>query len=287
MSSAILLVAIVAIWACALVPKWVRRSQDAGSEARLPADDDMSGQEDGYHAEAGYPEGAAYETAGAYEPADPYEDAYEDEDSYEDAYEDEAAYGDEAAYADEAVSGSNDEAEPSRRAGLTAHAHVDPGGHAGPGMLVGHVAPDDAYQAAQETPDRERVLRTRRTMLIALILLFAATLGAAVLSIAHWWLVLPSASMLLGYLMLLRAAVRADAENAARRAASRARAAAFAARSARAAATAQERARAAAVASAPQPTAEVISIGDLTAQASDPDEPYDQYTDATARAIGD
>ena len=31
----------------------------------------------------------------------------------------------------------------------------------------------------------------------------------------------------------------------------------------------------------------MISIGERAAQASDPDEPYDQYTDATARAIGD
>jgi hypothetical protein len=93
--------------------------------------------------------------------------------------------------------------------------------------------------------------------------------------------------MLLFYLMLLRSAVQADAETEARHAAAQARAAA-AARSARAAA-ARERAPAAAAAAlaTPEPTAEVIDIGERAAQASDRDEPYDQYSDATARAIGD
>jgi hypothetical protein len=330
-SSAILLVAIVAIWACALIPRWVRRSHDAPYE--LAADDEVSpGQED---------------------------DAYQAETSYHDEVTGQAEPGYEAEDFDEYPETATSQAEDDREtgaAGLVPHAHVVPGHHAGPGTLAGHLPsataadqpthtvhtseqpykgpvtgdrpsehgrsadgpvagpPPRQHPASPSLPphppahpsrpqalpahpqalparpsgtDRAHALRARRRTLTMLATLFIAIFAGAVLGIVQWWLTVPPALMVGFYLLLLRAAVQADAENAARRAAAQARAAA-AARSARAAAAARERTRIAAEAARQaQPTAEVIDIGDRAAQAASRDEPYDQYTDATARAIGD
>jgi hypothetical protein len=312
MSSAILLVAIVAIWACALVPRWVRRSHEAASQPEVPVADEASlGQEDG--------------------------DA-DEEYGYGELDEDDAiAIGqvDDAYDAEDVTQTGNDDLaiDPP---GLVPHAHVSPGQHAGPGLLVGHLpagdvghghyaGPEDNVAGPADTPraedldepgahrvadrpaqryqeppappplpraaDRGRVLRARRRTLTLLTLLCVAAFGGAALRISAWWLVIPPAVMLAFYVMLLRAAVYADTENASRRAAAQARAAA-AARQARAAAARErererERERAAAAARTPQPDAEVIDIGERAAQASAQDEPYDQYADGTARAIGD
>jgi hypothetical protein len=307
MSSAILLVAIVAIWACALVPRWVRRSHEAPSEPDVPADDELSlGLEHG-EVEFVYDDEPGEDDAIAVGQAD---DAYDDAPAWDD---------NEAAGAD----------------GPVPHAHVGPGQHAGPGLLVGHVAVGDAghdpyagsadnlagapdnlraedrgepgvhREADQPAPryrepaappplprsaERARVLRARRRTLTLLTLLCVAAFGGAALRITHWWLVIPPVGMLAFYVMLLRAAVYADTENAARRAAAQARAAATAARQARAAEARErerERVAAAAAARAPEPDAEVIDIGQRAAQAAAKDEPYDQYADGTARAIGD
>jgi hypothetical protein len=77
--------------------------------------------------------------------------------------------------------------------------------------------------------------------------------------------------------------VHADAENAARRAAAHTRAVARS-RAAAARAAREDAARVAAQAPAVEPTAEVI---DIAAHARPDDQLYDQYEDATARAIGD
>jgi hypothetical protein len=303
MSSAILLVAIVAIWACALVPRWVRRSHEAASEPEVTVADEVSPAEEDadVDAEYGYDE-LDEDDAIAVGQAD---DAYDIEDVTQTGHDDLAT-------------------DPP---GLVPHTHVGPGQHAGPGLLVGHLPVGDVGQGGyaeaadnlraedrgepgtdrqadqparryREPPspplpraaDRARVLRARRRTLTLLTLLCVAAFGGAALRITHWWLVIPPAGMLAFYVMLLRAAVYADTENAARRSAAQARAAAAAARQARAAEARErerERVAAAAAARAPQPDAEVIDIGQRAAQASAQDEPYDQYADGTARAIGD
>jgi hypothetical protein len=84
------------------------------------------------------------------------------------------------------------------------------------------------------------------------------------------------------YLLVLREAARADAEAGMRAEAyARAQAARVAYERAREA-RARARARAAPLA---QPRAEIIDISDRTPQVSD--QPYDQYADATVRAVGD
>jgi hypothetical protein len=120
-------------------------------------------------------------------------------------------------------------------------------------------------------------------MLTMLVALAAAAMACVVTGLTGWWTAIPPVGMLLAYLLLLREAARADAE-AVRRAEAYARYA-----RAQAARAAYERAREAQAqalaASLPQPAAEVIDISDRTAEATD--QPYDQYNDATVRAVGD
>jgi len=120
-------------------------------------------------------------------------------------------------------------------------------------------------------------------MLTTLVALAAAAMACVVTGLTGWWTGIPPVGMLLAYLLLLREAARADAE-----AASRAEAYARYARD-QAARAAYERAREAQAqaraASLAQPAAEVIDISDRTAEATD--QLYDQYTDATVRAVGD
>ena len=208
MSSAFLYLAIVAIWAFVLVPRWLRRHHAAPQpqyEADYPAYED-----DGYS---------------------PQEDA--------------ADYG--------------DAADGAPQAGDTAFAEPTP-----------------QYAQAPRTQQlsRSRVLQARRRLLTALVLLAAAAGTCTALKLTAWWVCIPPAVMLGMYLLLLREAAIADAERARWLAELEWRRA--------------ERERAYEVqAQAPQapdeqPAAEVIDIsarvGDML---------YDQYADATVRAVGD
>ena len=111
-------------------------------------------------------------------------------------------------------------------------------------------------------------------------MLTALAIGAGVLAfmkLAAWWVVLPPAVMLIGYLALLREASRADAE--------RRWTAAESARAARSVTVATPVTVAAPVTApvpVPAPDAEII---DITARVSD--ELYDQISDAKLRAVGD
>jgi len=144
MSSAILYLAIVAIWACVLIPRWLKRDSARGAIAPLtePAPDD----------------GAADELAEAGQPAD-------------------------------TAAGPADEETP-RPARL-------PG--AGP---------------ARTAESRRRMLAARRRLLLMLIGLEAAAIALAVFGLAAIWVVVPPTIMLGGYLLLLREAAQADAEQA-------------------------------------------------------------------------
>jgi hypothetical protein len=124
-------------------------------------------------------------------------------------------------------------------------------------------------------------------MLTMLVLLTAVAGALFVLRLAAWWVVIPPTVMLLGYLMLLREAARADAELA-RRDSFR-----ESARASREAASVVSE-PVGATSAAPDagtdehevhwgsPDAEII---DISARVSD--ELYDQYADAKLRAVGD
>ena len=138
---------------------------------------------------------------------------------------------------------------------------------------------------------RSRVLAARRRLLFLLLVLTAAVGTCAYLKITTWWTFIPPAGMLGMYLLLLREAAVADAEQAQLRAAAEWRAE-----------VARERAWAAAEAEAAeaaateyvqyeQPSAEVIDIsrrvGEQIFDQYAGEQLYDQYADAAIRAVGD
>jgi hypothetical protein len=130
------------------------------------------------------------------------------------------------------------------------------------------------------------VLSARRRLLLMLVGLSIAAGALAGAKMAAWWVIVPPSVMVFGYLFLLRAASRADAE---RRDLGRYQMARAAAEAARAparrpapAASAVRAARAARVAEAAEAAeAKVITIPPA------PEEIYDQYADAKLRAVGD
>jgi hypothetical protein len=118
---------------------------------------------------------------------------------------------------------------------------------------------------------RSKVLQARRRLLTLLVLLAAAAGACTALKLISWWACIPPAGMLVMYLLLLREAAVADAEQARRRAVAEARLWAAYRREQEAMSQPDE-----------EPSAEII---DISARVSD--QLYDQYADATVRAVGD
>ncbi len=142
----------------------------------------------------------------------------------------------------------------------------------------------DRREAPRDLGHR-RVLSARRRLLGLLVLLAAGSGALAGTRMAAWWVVVPPSVMLLGYLPLLRAAAKADAERRV-----------LAARPPMAYGPVADHSRysrdladpapaAAHVAPfrdpAPAPPAHVIDISNYD------DAIYDQYADAELRAVGD
>lgn len=121
---------------------------------------------------------------------------------------------------------------------------------------------------------RSRVLRARRRLLTMLVLLTAVAGACTALKLTSWWACIPPAGMLGLYLLLLREAALADAEQARGRAAMELRVQAARQRAYAAAMDEMERHE--------QPSAQII---DISARVGD--QLYDQYADATVRAVGD
>jgi hypothetical protein len=285
LSSAILYLAIVAIWACVLVPRWLHRSHDTAAEEDFSSspeeaadrpEDHVSGQ----LADAGEPAGHAEE------PAMRREQVVEAE--VHDASEDRAALAD-SAPVEESVASARFTSVSYSVTEVSVSA-ASPGGHDGgaeqePAPDAGAAPTPTAGDGRRRRPPSRsrprdpaaghaRALRARRRMLTMLVMLAIAAAGSTAVGLTVWWAVIPPAGLLGVYLLLLREAGQADAEIARRRAEAHARAVS----------AARERARLARPA-APQPTAEIIDISALALQAGD--QPYDQYVDAEIRAVGD
>ena len=122
---------------------------------------------------------------------------------------------------------------------------------------------------------RSHMMQARRRLLTVLMVLTAVAGACAGIKVAPIWVCIPPATVLCVYVLLLREASRADAEQARRYAAVQAR-------ESRSLAAARRRAHAVALAEAAQPSAEIIDISDRIG-----DQLYDQYADATIRAVGD
>jgi hypothetical protein len=190
LSSAILYIAIVAIWAFVLVPRWVRRPQTLTAEITAPVDLPQS--------------------ADVAEPADP--------------------------------------------------------GERDTGQAAGSRAGEQRATYPRPVP-RSKVLQVRRRLLTMLIVLAVVAGATTYLKLTSWWVCIPPAGMLGVYLLLLREAALADAEQTRWRAAEDGRVPA-----------ARRREQVVSF----EPTAEVIDISDRLG-----DQLYDQYADATIRAVGD
>ena len=198
MSSAILYIAIVAIWAFVLIPRWLRRPHLLGGENAEP-EGTTRDEADGSHS------------------------------SHFDFRTGSQAHGREPA--------ANDDAG------------------------VEQAGPEPAPIS------RSKVLQARRRLLTTLMTLAVVAAACTYLKLTSWWVCVPPAGMLGTYLLLLREAALADAEQGRWRAAEDRRVQAV---RQRAHAEREER------------TAQVI---DISARLGD--QLYDQYADATMRAVGD
>ncbi len=215
MSSAVLYLAIVAIWAFVLIPRWLRRPHVLGGEVA---------EADGYA---------------------------DDEFSTESA---------------------DDPASVARRIGSMLHA----GHHAERELTDEEPAGADEQSHPRGWPTRRapaapltrtRVLQARRRLLTMLVTLSVVAAACTYLKLTSWWACVPPTGMLGMYLLLLREAALADAEQARWRAAEEQRV---------------EAARQVARVERQERTAEIIDISDRLG-----DQLYDQYADATMRAVGD
>lgn len=126
--------------------------------------------------------------------------------------------------------------------------------------------PSEAPPAAVSA-SRSKVLQARRRLLTMLVALTMVAAACTYLKITSWWLCVPPVTMLVVYLFVLRAAARIDAEQARVWAAQYER---------------YQEARWREQEALAQQTAEVIDISDRLG-----DQLYDQYEDATIRAVGD
>ena len=180
MSSAILYVAIVAIWACVLIPRWLRRdsARSAVSTADTPVPGDV--------------------VPGDVVPSDvvPAEDTA-DNDWPRTA---EPASAVRVRYTE------------TFRADVTVEAEADPAPEEVP-------APDAGRRAPPPLPpeeSRRRMLAARRRLLGMLTILEIAAGVLAALKLAALWVLIPPSIMLIGYVLLLREASHADTERAQR-----------------------------------------------------------------------
>jgi hypothetical protein len=289
-SSAILYLAIVAIWACVLVPRWLRRPHEQASDQETVFETYDSGQaevadtgepaEGDPYAEA--PDFATLREQGAVTHGDPV--AWEDppvpdwaDSPAEATYSVTATYSAEVTYSaetttDEAAQDTYYDYDAAPHAG-----HVPHPGH------VSHGAPADGWQqpyvpAAAPGPS-PHVVQARRRTLTMVLLITVAVMGSAFIGLTPWWTAVPPFLMLGAYMLLLREAARADTEHAHRWA----EAQAF--QAARRDELASERARQAEAVTPPEPTAQIITL--TTPTSRDDDQLYDQYADAEIRAVGD
>src|SRR5215813_4595624 len=173
MSSAILYLAIVGIWAVVLVPRWLRPSQASGTlESHLAEPLDASIQEDlaEEDGEEGYAEADAEVAAAA-----PVRSAAHTRPAT-------------ARAADTGRAGRESPASPGRRQRADDR----------PGPL-----------AAKR---RAGIVRARRLTLTSLIVLTAAAVGVVMAHLAASWVAIPPAVMLAGCVLMLRAAARIDVQ---------------------------------------------------------------------------
>jgi hypothetical protein len=252
LSSAILYIAIVAIWAVVLVPRWLRPSAAPPQPVPVPAESP---------------------DAEVREPAGPGQDAGVALAVSTDG----PAVGGEAvggeAVGGEAVGGEAVGGEAVGGEAVGGEAAADVSGEDARGE---EAAPEPAVAAPSPVSRRAEVLKARRRLLSTLIALTVVAVGLAVTHIDAYWIVIPPTVLLTGYVVLLREFAHIDAARA-RRAEVRARAGQEPVPAATPAA-----ANLGSDAPAAPGGAEIIDISGRVG-----DQVYDQYSDAANQAVGD
>jgi len=148
--------------------------------------------------------------------------------------------------------------------------------HPGRGGDGRHSPDSGEIGEAPQDAGRLRVLAARRRLLGLLVLLAAAAGALAGTRMAAWWVVVPPSVMLLGYLPLLRAASKVDAERRE-----------LAARDQSASVRPYARDAAEPVMAVAHVTPVRLAVPAEVVDAMAENEIYDQYTDAKLRAVGD
>jgi hypothetical protein len=280
-SSAILYVAIVAIWACVLIPRWLRR--DSARGAGNEADTQVAGEV--VQGDIVPDEDTADDDAPRVdEMASTVQARYADYDDY-------GGHADYTGTYNRTYTGT-------ARAEEVPAAAARAGDVPEPGAETRHAAPPVREDA------RRRMLAARRRLLGMLVILEIAAIALAMVKLAALWVLIPPTIMLIGYLLLLREASHADAERAQREEdAARAQARA----QARARERAARRGAAAPPAAAPPPPARryedpgpgrdfapglagkyTTSNAEVIAVNEQADEEFrDEYTANKLRAVGD
>jgi hypothetical protein len=263
-STAILYLAIIAIWAGVLVPRLIKRGQHGSGSGSSGADVTAAdrrarGARDEYEADA-------YETA-------PYDGGVGVPDSSAVP----PGRDDEGIEFDFPDNVDTEEISMPRSFLRGRPLWTEHGGWRTPGSVR---SSEDVPVGETGRPivTRELALRARRRLLMMLVGLFVLTLALVIKGPLPGWMLVPPMGVLGVFLLLLREAARADAEIAERRAAEHAER--MAERDRVEAEWAVENERQAAAAA--QHEAEVIDISGRVG-----DQLYDQYADAVYRAVGD
>ena len=244
MSSAILYLAIVAIWAVVLVPRWLRPRVAPPQPVPVPAE---------------LPDAESRESAGPRQGAGVAPSVSADGPG--------SAGGVVGGEAMAAADVSGDGADVSGEDGRD-----------------GEAAPEAGVTAPGPALRRAEVLKARRRLLGTLIMLTVIAVGLVATGIDAYWIVVPPAVLLTGYVVLLRQFAHIDAERArsdARTRRAQAGQEPAAPREPVPASAAGESDIGPVAASAPR-GAEII---DISARVGD--QVYDQYSDEANRAVGD
>jgi hypothetical protein len=281
LSSAILYLAIVAIWAVVLVPRWLR-PRSAQPQPAEHLGDPQSGEPQPRESQPGESEPGEPQEAAPHAveppPAEPQPVVAQPVMAQSVMAQSVMAQSVMA----QSVMAQSVMAQPTDGG----WSEPDPGSAWADDIGPGEPVPAPPARAAR----RAEIVQARRRLLAMIVVLTAGAVALAVTGIAAFWVVIPPAVLLTGFLVLLREATRIDAERARR--ADRARQTApdrLAGQEpgsfrADAAASPDQAPVAAAAADAaePPPGAEIIDISGRIS-----DQVYDQYADAADRAVGD
>jgi hypothetical protein len=242
-SSAILYLAIVVIWAFLLVPRWLRKSHGSSviEDTAVPDAPEVAVEVEERSTELG---GSRFSVLGVVGLVGTRRGG-DDEDHW-------------------SVADEQPEPDTAPIPRITAPV-AEPEPSAAPAAAPGPAAPS---APGRPRLTRGKILQARRRLLTTLVTLTIAALGFTALGLTSVWVCGPPLVMLGVYMLLLREAATADAERARWRAEQ--------------AHLARQREKARAKAAEAQRTAEII---DISARLND--QLYDQYADATVRAVGD